>query len=185
MTDPGCGPGTVAGSGSLEAKIDGMPAGFDAVLALGTNIGDRAGNIADALRRISADGAIRVVARSRLYRTAPWGVTDQDWFLNACAGIETRLDPQALLRRCQDVENDMGRVRTQRWGPRIIDIDIIAIRDRQVAEPNLTVPHPLISERAFVLVPLKDIAPDMRLGGRSLDDMLGRLDARDVVAVEA
>lgn len=185
MTDPGCGPGTAAGSGSLEAKIDGMPAGFDAVLALGTNIGDRAGNIADALRRISADGAIRVVARSRLYRTAPWGVTDQDWFLNACAGIETRLDPQALLRRCQDVENDMGRVRTQRWGPRIIDIDIIAIRDRQVAEPNLTVPHPLISERAFVLVPLKDIAPDMRLGGRSLDDMLGRLDARDVVAVEA
>lgn len=185
MTDPGAGPETVASSGAQEAKIDGLPAGFDAVLALGTNIGDRVGNIEDALRRLAADGAIRIVTRSRLYRTAPWGVTDQDWFLNACAGIETRLEPQALLHRCQAVENDMGRVRTQRWGPRIIDIDIIAIRDRQVAEPNLIVPHPLISERAFVLVPLKDVAPEMKLGGRSLDDMLGRLDASDVAAYEA
>lgn len=161
--------------------VAGMPAACDAILALGTNIGDRARNIEEALRRLAADGAIRIVSRSRLYRTAPWGVTDQDWFINACVGIATELAPDKLLERCQSVENDMGRVRTRHWGPRIIDVDILAVRDRQICEPDLKVPHPLIAERAFVLVPLKDIAPELTIGGKTLDDMLAALDSRDVV----
>ncbi|MBS0234787.1 MAG: 2-amino-4-hydroxy-6-hydroxymethyldihydropteridine diphosphokinase [Proteobacteria bacterium] len=167
------------------AAIHGLPGAFDAILALGTNIGDRTGNIEDAIRRLTADGAIRIVARSHLYRTAPWGVTDQDWFVNACVGIGTKLAPHELLARCQAVENDMGRVRTRHWGPRIIDVDILAIRDLQIRDPDLTVPHPLIAERAFVLVPLRDIAPDVTIGGKTLADMLAALDARDVVPFEA
>ncbi len=164
--------------------IRGAPATFDAILALGTNLGDRAENIEEALRRLAADGAVRIVARSRLYRTAPWGDTDQDWFVNACVGVETKLSPHALLVRCQAVENDMGRVRTRHWGPRIIDVDILAIRDMQICEPDLIVPHPLIAERAFVLVPMKDIAPEVTIGGKTLDAMLAALDARDVVPLD-
>lgn len=162
------------------AAVRGMPPALDAILALGTNIGNRVENIDNALRRLEADGAIVVVSRSRLYRTAPWGDTDQDWFVNACVGVRTSLSPYDLLKRCQAVENDMGRVRTRHWGPRIIDVDILAIRDRQICEPDLTVPHPLIAERAFVLVPLKDVAPELTIGGKTLDAMIGALDANDV-----
>ena len=168
-----------------EAEIKGAPTSFDAILALGTNMGNRVENIEDAILKLGADGAIQIVARSRLYRTAPWGVTDQDWFVNACVGVQTALSPHELLKRCQSVENDMGRVRTLHWGPRIIDVDIVAIRDRQINDPDLVVPHPLIAERAFVLVPLKDIAPWLTLGGKSLDVMLDALGADDVVPVEA
>ncbi|MFT3730619.1 MAG: 2-amino-4-hydroxy-6-hydroxymethyldihydropteridine diphosphokinase [Hyphomicrobium sp.] len=165
------------------AEVRGVPAKFDAVLALGTNIGDRVANIEDAIDRLGADGVVKVVARSRLYRTAPWGVTDQDWFVNACVGVQTALSPHELLRRCQAVENDMGRVRVQHWGPRIIDVDILTFGKRQICEPDLVVPHPLIAERAFVLVPLRDIAPDFSIGGQTLDAMLSELNAEDVVPV--
>ncbi len=166
------------------ADIHGVPAAFDAILALGTNIGDRAANIEEAIQRLGADGSIRLVARSRLYRTAPWGVTDQDWFVNGCIGVQTALPPHELLVHCQAVENGMGRVRMQHWGPRIIDVDILAIRDRQIRAPDLTVPHPLIAVRAFVLVPLRDIAPALTLGGKAIDTMLASLDAHDVVPFE-
>ena len=83
------------------------------------------------------------------------------------------------------VENDMGRVRTRHWGPRIIDVDILTFGDRRICDPDLVVPHPLIAERAFVLVPLKDVAPELKLGGRTLDTMIGALDADDVVPVES
>ena len=138
---------------------------FDATLALGTNLGDRVGNIEEAIRRLTADGSVRLVKRSGLYRSAPWGVTDQDWFVNACISIDTDLSPRELLERCQAVENGMGRVRTRHWGPRIIDVDILTFGDFKISEPDLVVPHPLIGERAFVLVPLKDIAPDLTING--------------------
>lgn len=157
---------------------------FDAILALGTNLGNRIENIEEAIRRLTADGSIRLVSRSKLYRSAPWGVTDQDWFINACIAIQTTLSPHELLKHCQMVENDMGRVRTIRWGPRIIDVDILTFKDLAIADPDLTVPHPLIAERAFVLVPLKDVAPELRLNGRSIDAMLETLDAREVEAVQ-
>ncbi len=153
---------------------------FDAVLGLGSNIGDRVGNIEDAIARLTADGVVKLVARSRYYRTAPWGVTDQDWFVNACIAVKADVSARELLARCQAVENGMARVRTQRWGPRNIDVDILTFRDQKIVEPDLVVPHPRIAERAFVLVPLKDVAPDVRIDGASIDEMLSRLDASDV-----
>jgi 2-amino-4-hydroxy-6-hydroxymethyldihydropteridine diphosphokinase len=170
---------------SAGLDVRGVPTAFDAILALGTNMGDRVGNIEDAILRLGADGAIKIVERSGLYRTAPWGVIDQDWFVNACIGVRTALSPHDLLKRCQAVEDGMGRVRTQRWGPRIIDVDILAIGTQQICDPELVVPHPLIAERAFVLVPLKDIAPGLTLGGKSLDEMLDAVEAGDVVSIEA
>ncbi len=164
--------------------VRGTPAAYDAILALGTNIGDRVANIEDAIERLGADGSIRVIARSGLYRTAAWGVVDQDWFANACVGVQTELSPHALLAHCQAVENGMGRVRIQHWGPRIIDVDILSIRDRQIREADLIIPHPFIAERAFVLVPLRDIAPNLTLGGKSIGTMLSALDAGDVVPFE-
>jgi len=164
----------------VEAHLKRPAHAFDAILGLGTNLGDRAHNIEDAIRRLTADGSIRVVARSKLYRSAPWGVTDQDWFVNACVAVQTGLSPHALLKQCQTVENDMGRIRTRRWGPRIIDVDILTFGDLEIADPDLTVPHPLIAERAFVLVPLKDIAPELKLNGRTIDAMLEKLDSREV-----
>ena len=106
---------------------------FDATLALGSNLGDRVRNIEEAIARLTADGTVELVARSRLYRTAPWGVTDQDWFVNACIAIKTGLSPRELLHHCQAVENGMGRVRTKRWGPRNIDVDILTFGGSQSA----------------------------------------------------
>ncbi|MBN9291009.1 MAG: 2-amino-4-hydroxy-6-hydroxymethyldihydropteridine diphosphokinase [Hyphomicrobium denitrificans] len=153
---------------------------FDAVLGLGSNIGDRVGNIEDAIARLTADGVVKLVARSRYYRTAPWGVTDQDWFVNACIAVKADVSARELLARCQAVENGMARVRTQRWGPRNIDVDVLTFRDKKIVEPDLVVPHPRIAERAFVLVPLRDVAPDVRIDGASIDEMLSRLDSSDV-----
>lgn len=164
---------------SSEADREARPA-FDATLGLGSNIGDRVGNIEDAIRRLTADGVVKVVSRSRFYRTAPWGVIDQDWFVNACVAIKTDASPRELLRRCQAVENDMARVRTLRWGPRNIDVDVLTYRDLKIDEPDFVVPHPRIAERGFVLVPLKDVAPDLKIGGVSLDALLVKVDASDV-----
>ena len=163
-----------------RAQLSGEGGAFDAILGLGTNLGDRAGNIEEAIRLLTADGSVRVVARSKLYRSAPWGVTDQDWFVNACVAVQTQLSPHALLAQCQAVENEMGRVRTLKWGPRIIDVDILTFGDLKIADPDLSVPHPLIAERAFVLVPLRDVAPELKLGGRTIDQMLEKLDSGDV-----
>jgi 2-amino-4-hydroxy-6-hydroxymethyldihydropteridine diphosphokinase len=161
------------------------PPAFDATLGLGSNLGDRVGNIEEAVRRLTADGSVRLVARSKLYRTAPWGVTDQDWFVNACIAVATELAPHALLKLCQSVENGMGRVRTRHWGPRNIDVDILTFRDLKVRDPDLVIPHPLIAERAFVLLPLKDVAPDLKIGGATLDALIAKLDTRDVALLEA
>jgi 2-amino-4-hydroxy-6-hydroxymethyldihydropteridine diphosphokinase len=147
----------------------------DATIGLGSNIGDKAANIDAAIKLLTRDGAIRVVARSRNYRSAPWGVTNQDWFVNAAIAVATELSAHALLLRCQHVENDMGRVRRQRWGPRLIDVDVLTYRDETIREPDLIVPHPLIAERAFVLLPLRDVAPETRIDGRSLNEMISAL----------
>lgn len=161
------------------------PEAFDATIGLGSNIGERTRNIEEAIARLTDDGAVRLVARSRFYRTAPWGVTDQDWFVNACISVRTDLGARELLRRCQAVENDMARVRTRRWGPRNIDVDVLTYRNQTIDEPDLIVPHPRIAERAFVLVPLRDVAADLRIGGLSIDDMLSRLDVSDVQPLES
>ena len=163
-----------------EASHGTVVPNFDATLGLGSNLGDRSGNIEAAIRQLTADGAIGLVACSRLYRTAPWGVIDQDWFVNACIAVLTDLTPHELLVRCQAVENAMGRVRTRHWGPRNIDIDILTFRDLKISEPSVVIPHPLIAERAFVLMPLKDIAPELQIDGKPLDALLARIDPSDV-----
>jgi 2-amino-4-hydroxy-6-hydroxymethyldihydropteridine diphosphokinase len=157
---------------------------FDATIGLGSNIGDKAANIDAAVALLTQDGSVRLVEASRKYRSAPWGVTDQDWFVNACISVATELSPQELLLRCQHVENEMGRVRRQKWGPRLIDVDILTYRDQLIREPDLIVPHPLIAVRTFVLLPLQDVAPKTRINGKSLDALIGALGAKDTIVFE-
>ncbi|WP_321332742.1 2-amino-4-hydroxy-6-hydroxymethyldihydropteridine diphosphokinase [Breoghania sp.] len=136
-----------------------------AVLGLGSNIGDKRGFLAAAIRQIADSEGIVLVARSADYRTAPWGLTDQDWFVNACVLVETTLDASDLLARALEIERALGRVRDIRWGPRKIDIDVLVYGGEEIAREGLCVPHPRIAERAFVLVPLAEIWPDAPIGG--------------------
>jgi 2-amino-4-hydroxy-6-hydroxymethyldihydropteridine diphosphokinase len=159
--------------------------GFDATIGLGSNIGDKAANIDRAIALLTKDGAVRLVKASRKYRSAPWGVTEQDWFVNACISVATDLSAHELLARCQVIENEMGRVRKLKWGPRLIDVDILTYRDQTIHEPDLKVPHPVIAERSFVLIPLKDVAPETRISGRSLDDLIWALGANDTIPFES
>ncbi|MEQ1653185.1 MAG: 2-amino-4-hydroxy-6-hydroxymethyldihydropteridine diphosphokinase [Hyphomicrobium sp.] len=154
---------------------------FDATIGLGSNIGDKVANIDRAIALLTADRAVRLVEASRHYRSAPWGVLDQDWFVNAAISVATTLSAHDLLLHCQRVENEMGRVRQQKWGPRLIDVDVLTYRDEKISLPDLTVPHPLIAERSFVLLPLREIAPDTRIGGKTLDTLIAAIDATDTV----
>jgi 2-amino-4-hydroxy-6-hydroxymethyldihydropteridine diphosphokinase len=145
-------------------------------LSLGGNLGDPAASMATALRLLDADENTRVVAVSSLYRTPPWGKLDQPDFLNAAAEISTTLAPRALLDLCLEAERKLKRVREERWGPRLIDIDILVFGDRIIHETGLEVPHPRMLERAFVLAPLAEIAPELAVGGRSVAERLGAVD---------
>lgn len=153
---------------------------FDCIVALGSNLGDKAANIDRAIALLTERGDVRLLARSRNYATEPWGKTDQDWFVNAAIAVATQLDPRELLVRCKKIERAMGRVETEKWGPRIIDLDLLVFRDREVNEPDLVLPHPHIGARAFVLAPLMDIAPDLVIGGRSVRAMYDAIDATSV-----
>jgi 2-amino-4-hydroxy-6-hydroxymethyldihydropteridine diphosphokinase len=167
------------------SEAQGLPAGCDALIGLGSNMGDKAGNIERAVALLTAGDDVRLMARSRLYRTPPWGKTDQDWFVNACIGVATKLTPRELLARCQAVERDLGRVRDERWGPRVIDVDILAYRDVALAEPDLVIPHPRIAERVFVLAPLADIAPSLVIGGRTVAEGLAEIERAGVEVIGA
>ena len=147
-----------------------------AYLGLGSNIGDKAANLAAAVEGLAAVPGLRVVARSADYRTPPWGETDQDWFLNGALAIETDLDPHALLDACLGVERDLGRIRERRWGPRVIDIDVLHYAGAAVSDARLVLPHRYVRERAFVLVPLAEIAPDLVIGGETVTEALAKLD---------
>ena len=128
-----------------------------AYIALGSNLGDRAAHLRAALERLGALGVVEAV--SPFVDTAPVGYTEQPRFLNAAARLRTRLPPEALLRELLAVEAALGRVRAERWGPRIIDLDLLLYDDLVRDEPGLTVPHPRLHERRFVLEPLAAIAP--------------------------
>lgn len=132
-------------------------------LALGSNQGDRVGQLREALRRL--DGCVRVEALSGVYETAPAYVADQPRYLNMALRARTALDPRALLGCLKRIELEMGRVQTVRWGPRPIDLDILLYGDRRIDEPNLQIPHPRLSERPFVLRPLAELAPELRPPG--------------------
>ena len=149
----------------------GDAAGFDCIIALGSNLGDKTGNIDQAIELLGQGGDIRVVRRSRNFATDPWGKLDQDWFVNACIAVATKLSPRELLVRCKDIERRMGRVATEKWGPRVIDLDLLIYRDNVLREPDLVLPHPHMAERAFVLAPLMDIAPDIIVQGKSVREL--------------
>ncbi len=135
------------------------------LLAFGANLGDAPATIRHALDRLDERG-VRITRRSALYRTPPWGPVPQPEFVNACAAGETALVPRALLALTQTIERELGRVPGERWGPRAIDIDILDYDGRAVDEAGLALPHPRAIERAFVLVPLAEIAPEHILAGR-------------------
>jgi 2-amino-4-hydroxy-6-hydroxymethyldihydropteridine diphosphokinase len=137
--------------------------------------------MAAALRILDGDPHTDVVAVSSLYRTPPWGKTDQPDFLNAAAEIATSHAPRALLALCLDAERALKRERRERWGPRIIDIDILLFGDRAVHEAGLDIPHPRMLERAFVLAPLAEIAPDLPISGKPVSAWLAAVDATGVV----
>ncbi len=133
-------------------------------LGLGANLGDREANLCAARERLEASGVL-IERCSSLYETEPWGVADQPRFLNAVCQGRTRLEPLALLAVVKRIERELGRELTVRYGPRPVDIDILLYGARLIATPELTVPHPHLRERAFVLVPLAEVAPTLRLPG--------------------
>ena len=139
--------------------------GIIAYLGLGANLGDRSANIHNALSTLHSCPEIEVMQMSSLYETTPVGVTDQPDFLNGVAALRTTLPPRGLLDILLHIENQMGRTRNLRWGPRVIDMDLLLYGDQQIHLPGLTVPHPRLRQRAFVLVPLAEIAPDLLLPG--------------------
>ena len=130
-----------------------------AYLGLGTNLGDRRANLRDALRLLAAEAGLRLLRCSQVYETEPWGVTEQPRFLNCVAEVASTLEPEPLLARCKEVEERLGRVPGTRWGPRLIDVDILLYGAQVVELPHLEIPHPRLHLRAFALVPLAELAP--------------------------
>jgi 2-amino-4-hydroxy-6-hydroxymethyldihydropteridine diphosphokinase len=147
-----------------------------ALIALGGNVGDVRATLASAVAAISRRGGA-LIARSSDYTTPPWGDEQQPAYVNACIEIDTTLDPHALLAVLQAIEHEHGRDRTKerRWGPRTLDLDLIAYDDLAVDTPDLVLPHPRLFERAFVLMPLSEIAPHRPIQGRSAAQALNAL----------
>ncbi len=142
--------------------------------SLGSNIGDKIGNLTRALELLFDGQAVTFLACSSFYRTAPWGYEDQDWFVNLCAAGRTALPAEDLLKHCKAVEQTVGRRDTFRWGPRVIDVDILYYGGEEISEPDLAIPHKELFNRAFVLVPLAEIRPDLTLSGRLIGKEAGR-----------
>jgi 2-amino-4-hydroxy-6-hydroxymethyldihydropteridine diphosphokinase len=154
----------------------------EALVAFGGNVGDVRATLDRAVAAF-CDEEVHLLARSADYRTPPWGIEEQPAFVNLCIAVETGLTPHALLERAQAVELALGRdrAREQRWGPRPVDIDLLAYDDMILQEPDLTLPHPRLFDRAFVLVPLAEIAPDKVIAGTRMADALARVDTKGVV----
>lgn len=149
-------------------------------LGLGSNIGDRLGYLQDAVKELRVLGEITKV--SSVYETPPWGKEDQDPFLNACVEMSTDLEPDELLYKIKQIEENLGRQQREHWGPREIDIDILFYDDLHYLSQRLTIPHPLLHERAFVLVPLSEIAPDFKhpVPGISINELLETVKSSDI-----
>jgi len=151
-----------------------------AYIGLGGNVGDVFNNMRTALDYLNDHPKLIVSQISKLYKTPPWGIEDQDWFLNACAAVETDLPAPELLEFCLDIEKRLHRVREIRWGPRTIDLDVLAYGNLRFETETLTLPHPRIAERAFVLVPLGDIAPGFKINGQTCAQMMLNLTDVDI-----
>jgi 2-amino-4-hydroxy-6-hydroxymethyldihydropteridine diphosphokinase len=153
-----------------------------ALIALGGNVGDVRATFQKAIANICGMTQAVLLARSSDYATPPWGEVQQERFINACIEIDTSLDPHALLFVLQKIEAKFGRDRTKekRWGPRTLDLDLIAYDDVAMQKPELTLPHPRLFERAFVLVPLAEISPGRVIAGRSVAAALAELSSEGI-----
>lgn len=146
-----------------------------AYVAIGSNLNQPSERVLEAYERLRVLPATRLVLRSRLYRTRPMGPQDQPDFVNAAAGLLTQLTARELLGILLGVERDMGRNRQERWGPRVIDLDLVWMVGEPIDEPDLTVPHPGVSTRNFVLYPLADLAPSLDIPGHGpVSDLMRR-----------
>lgn len=162
-----------------------MPAAASAWVALGSNLSDPPHQVERGFEALAALPQTRLRARSRLYRTRPWGVVDQPDFINAAAWLETTLAPRELLDALLTAEARAGRVRGVRYGPRVLDLDLLLYGDRVVREPGLVLPHPRLHERAFVLLPLADIAADVEVPGRGrVAELLAGVDVSGCTVLE-
>ncbi len=150
-------------------------------LGLGSNLGDKLANINRAIELLDQTNDIVVTTRSQNYRTEPWGIKNQDWFINVCVLIETSLEAKMLLNTCLDIEKRLGRIRDVKWGSRIIDIDILLYNNQQISLEGLTIPHPHIMERSFVLVPLAEIWPDAKINGVTIKQIMLKRDDKNKV----
>ena len=147
-----------------------------AYLSLGSNMGDKKRYLYDAIKLLDGTNHICLTKLSSLYETNPWGYTEQDLFMNLAVEIETTLSPIELLDVCQSIEQELGRVRLVKWGPRVIDVDILLYDADEINEERLKVPHPLMTERDFVIIPLAQIAPTLTVKGRKVEDYLSQFD---------
>lgn len=154
----------------------------NALIALGGNVGDARATFPKVISNILGMAQATLLARSSDYRTPPWGEQAQEPFINACIEVETSLDPHALLFTLHKIEKRFGRDRAkeQRWGPRTLDLDLLAYDDAVINQPDLTLPHPRLFERAFVLVPLAEIAPDRVIAGQSVAAALAQLSTEGI-----
>jgi 2-amino-4-hydroxy-6-hydroxymethyldihydropteridine diphosphokinase len=154
------------------------------LIALGSNIGNRLANLRKAAESLMLEVG-KVTAKSGVYETPPWGNHEQPRFLNACVTLETDMKPRELLNAAHDIEREGGRKERERWGPREIDVDILTYGEISLHENDLIIPHPLMGQRPFVLVPLSDIAPDWShpLTGEFLSDLLLKTGREGIVRI--
>lgn len=150
-----------------------------AYIGLGSNLGDKEANIKKALELLEKNPCVQVKKVASFYKTAPLYVTKQDWFLNTVAEIKTSLNPHELLTLLKTTEKDLDRTPTVRWGPRTIDLDLLLYGSDKIKSPDLVVPHPRMTERAFVMVPLAEIAPNLCVPGRGRARELAHLLSTD------
>lgn len=153
-------------------------------IGIGTNIGDRMKNINDAIDALDHLPDTKVTKVSPVYETEPWGYTQQDNFYNVCAEVKTTLSPNGILGACLGIEAALGRKRTFKYAPRIIDIDVLLYNDLKLNTEELTVPHPRMTQRAFVLVPLKDVFPSLKTGETDLNPAYENCDKTGVEKIK-
>ncbi len=147
-----------------------------AYIGVGSNLGDSQGRVRAAFESLGQMSSSRMIAKSRLYRTRPFGPVHQDDFINAVAGVLTQLSAREVLTQIRGIETRAGRIRSERWGPRTLDLDLLVFGDERIETADLVVPHPGIAERGFVLAPLVDIAPSLQVPGVGrADELLRRL----------
>lgn len=153
-----------------------------AYIGLGSNLGKKEKNLQMALKKIASLPEVKILQVAPIYKTDPVGLLEQDWFLNTVVEVECTKDPLWLLEELLEIENKMGRVRTIHWGPRVIDLDLLAYEDIVIKSDKLTIPHPYIKDRAFVLVPLSNISPELNLPGMGrVIDLLNNVEGKEQI----